>query len=44
MYASVNYAAIGPDNGLSPVKYQAIIWSDPMMDYKKTGQIQPHGW
>ena len=26
-YASVNYVIIGSDNGLSPVRYQAITWT-----------------
>ena len=28
MYASVNRAIIGPENGLSPDRRQAIIWTD----------------
>ena len=27
MYASVNYTIIGSDNGLSPGRRQAIIWT-----------------
>ena len=27
LYASVNYAIIGSDNGLSPVRWQPIIWT-----------------
>ena len=27
-YASVKYAIIGSDNGLSPVRRQAIIWTN----------------
>ena len=27
-YASVNYAIIGSDNGLSPVQHQAILWTN----------------
>ena len=28
IYASVNYAIIGSDNGLSPGRRQAIIWTN----------------
>ena len=28
MYASVNWATIGSDNGLSPDRRQAIIWTN----------------
>ena len=27
IYASVKYAIFGSDNGLSPIRYQAIIWT-----------------
>ena len=27
MYASVNRVSIDSDNGLSPIRYQAIIWT-----------------
>ena len=28
IYAAVNYATIGSDNGLSPVRRQTIIWNN----------------
>ena len=28
IYVSVNYAIIGSDNGLSPVRRQPIIWTN----------------
>ena len=28
IYASVNYSIMGSDNGLSPVRRQAIIWTN----------------
>ena len=28
IYVSVNYAIIGSDNGLSPGRHQAIIWTN----------------
>ena len=28
IYASVNYTIIGSDNGLLPVRHQAIIWTN----------------
>ena len=28
MYASVNWMGIGPGNGLSPVRHQAITWTN----------------
>ena len=28
IYASINQAIIGSDNGISPVKYQAIVWTN----------------
>ena len=28
IFASVNLAIIGSDNGLSPIRHQAIIWSN----------------
>ena len=28
MYASVNWAIIGSDNGVSPVRRQALIWTN----------------
>ena len=27
IYASVNYAIFGSDNGFSSIRYQAIIWT-----------------
>ena len=29
MYAAVNRVSIGSDNGLSPIRRQAIIWTNP---------------
>ena len=31
VYASVNLAIIGSDNGLSPVQRQAIIWTNTVL-------------
>ena len=31
MYASVNWAIIGSDNGVSPVRRQALIWTNARM-------------
>ena len=28
IYASVNYAIIGPDNGVLPLRRQAIVWTN----------------
>ena len=27
MYASVNQVSVGSDNGLSPIRRQAIVWT-----------------
>ena len=32
MYASMNYGNIGSDNGLSPGRRQAIIWTNVGLD------------
>ena len=28
LFPSINYAIVGSDNDMSPVSYQAIIWTD----------------
>ena len=28
LFTSINYAIIGSDNDMSPVSYQAIVWTD----------------